>query len=252
MNQQKLIAQIHNEIDTAQSRLLKEANAILLNNPQLGSKLAKIGFTNTPIVENYELYEKIQYYSHAYLFLKFLTEDELKRICNKYSLSINPIENYTGEVPEKNADEILNVQSLKSTDAPENIKYAIIKRDNAFLLASGNGTWPGIWGSEWWKIPNRIDGHHFSTKYAADEYLHRQGFTCKYLVDKVTNFVEDRQGLFICAPSSQFKGKNRSITSITPQLKDPIVFRYVRGGVQVITKWGLEASDESLTVPKLN
>lgn len=28
--------------------------------------------------------------------------------------------------------------------------------------------------------------------------------------------------------------------------KDPIVFRYVNGGIQVITKWGIEAEDRLL------
>jgi len=34
--------------------------------------------------------------------------------------------------------------------------------------------------------------------------------------------------------------------------KDPIVFRHVKRGIQVITKWGLEADDEALQVGILN
>jgi hypothetical protein len=33
---------------------------------------------------------------------------------------------------------------------------------------------------------------------------------------------------------------------------DPIVFRFVRGGVLIISKWGLEAEDESLIIPEMN
>jgi hypothetical protein len=33
---------------------------------------------------------------------------------------------------------------------------------------------------------------------------------------------------------------------------DPIVFRYVKGGILIISKWGLEANDPELTVPEMN
>ena len=67
----------------------------------------------------------------------------------------------------------------------------------------------------------------------------------------------DRTGLFIAAPKSHFnldglkKTSKFSFNLVTIQ-KDPIVFRYCRGGIQVITKWGLEAGDESLVNPVIN
>lgn len=60
--QEKLIAEIHNEFDTAQDRLLKQANEVL-SKPidtgvsaieSVGERLAKVGFTNTPTVKKAE------------------------------------------------------------------------------------------------------------------------------------------------------------------------------------------------------
>jgi len=62
-------------------------------------------------------------------------------------------------------------------------------------------------------------------------------------------------GLFIAAPEKDFKldgltkkgvrGFFKEIT--TSRVDDPIVFRYVKDGIQVLSKWGLEASDPELT-----
>lgn len=69
----------------------------------------------------------------------------------------------------------------------------------------------------------------------------------------------EKDGIFIAAPSSHFDLKGLSkktqhgfMRVFKTEIKDPIVFRYVRGGIQVLTKWGLEANDPDLVVPKLN
>ncbi len=70
----------------------------------------------------------------------------------------------------------------------------------------------------------------------------------------------DMQGLFICAPPSNFDTKGLSKKGLlgwfetkTEILKDdPIVYRYVRGGVQVLSKWGLEANDGALVNERMN
>ena len=67
----------------------------------------------------------------------------------------------------------------------------------------------------------------------------------------------DRQKLFIAAPEKDFnldgltkKGKRGFFkTIITQRVDDPIVFRYCRGGIQILSKWGLEANDPELANP---
>jgi hypothetical protein len=68
-----------------------------------------------------------------------------------------------------------------------------------------------------------------------------------------------KEGLFIAAPESEFdlsnltkdktglKGYFKQIIEEKPD--DPIVFRYVFGGIQVLSKWGPEAEDPELINP---
>lgn len=265
MNEKQLIEKIHSEFDSAQDRLLKEAHYILSSQNhsmvEMSERLKSVGFVNTPtakkgndakhklVKSRYEA-ELIEYYKTNYPFMKFLTEAELNRICKKYGLVHNSVWNYIGEVPTKNLTDIENAQPRNKQDNPEDLIYCEITKDGSFMILPGT-KWPSIWESEWYKIPNRIDGKHFDSVFRANDYLRDKfGFKNEYLVGSVSNYHEDRQGLFICAPKSQFKGRKFAVSFV--EVKDPIVFRYVRGGVQVITKWGLEANDPSLVVPILN
>lgn len=78
----------------------------------------------------------------------------------------------------------------------------------------------------------------------------------KNLINPKGVIVISKSGLFIAAPKSDFNleglsKKGKGYFNVF-EIKDPIVFRYVRGGIQVITKWGLEADDDALVVDKLN
>lgn len=108
-DEQTIIAKIHNEFDTAQDRLLQQANEILgtlkiddkTSAEEKAKRLERIGFINTPLVKQVDVIkqkrieteqqivktkseaELIQHYKFHYPFLKFLTENELDRICKK-------------------------------------------------------------------------------------------------------------------------------------------------------------------------
>src|SRR5690349_14449529 len=102
-SQEQLIVEIHNEFDTAQERLLTQANDLLkscslregdLSIESTGERLRRLGFVNTPVAKEADIIRKknveklqvqvktseqarlIQYYKMTYPFLKFLTEDE--------------------------------------------------------------------------------------------------------------------------------------------------------------------------------
>lgn len=255
----QIVKEIHNEIDSAQDRLLDEAKRIINSYSSIdkAERLEKIGFiASAAVVENKkrkdilvrskEQADLIEYYKINYPLLKFITEGELDRICKKYRLIYMPIQNYIGDVPEKNLREIETAQKRKECDAPTDIIWCELKKEGAFkLTASDGGSWCGIWGKEWYRIPGKINGVHFRNQYEADDYLKKNlGFTTTYLVGSVKNVSQNRQGLFICAAKSKFIGQDKSISFI--EVKDPIVFRYCKGGVQILSKWGLEAADELL------
>lgn len=52
--------------------------------------------------------------------------------------------------------------------------------------------------------------------------------------------------MFWYLPNGQMCRLIEKITTQIVEVKDPIVFRYVNGGIQVITKWGIEAEDKIL------
>ncbi len=275
--EQQVIDEIHNEFDSAQDRLLSESKEILskIAQPhisqieQQAERLSKLGFTGTPIVEKAkalklarfsnaeksiitnENAQLISYYKNTYPFLKFLTQQELDRICNKYSLIYAPVKNFIKDVPDKNIREIELSQPLKSQDNPENITRIKI--------------------TEYWTgVPRAIKKILDKNPVIKCEYnrvsegdvrklLINSGYNGKqirYIFKSAELITEDKSGLFICAPENHFNLKGLTKSSIlgwlpttTVTINDPIVFRYCRGGVQALSKWGLEANDSALVLP---
>lgn len=276
-SQSALIAEIHNEFDTAQDRLLAAATKILTTPnaeavQSISERLQKVGFVNTPtakkgkevkkeLVSNREQAELIRYYSQTYPFMKFLTEDELNRICEKYKLVHAPVGNYIGEVPEKNITDIERAQELKYQDIEPTRVINKIKwheYGNSQYYASWSKKslikkleLPTVFINMDWRFTSDVD------RWVMDNF--KTPPEVKWFCDEMTISKVNRKGLFIAAPESNFdltgldkNTKHGFFEVFETKVKDPIVFRYVRGGVQVITKWGLEANDPALVVPILN
>ena len=120
----ELIEDIHNEVYSAHDLLLKEAENIL-NKPiddskvQDYQKLINLGFNNekniikhkeevTKIEQSKFIKSKIEYYSFKYPFNKFINEDSVIRICEKYGLLLTDVNRFIGSIPENNQKEIIN------------------------------------------------------------------------------------------------------------------------------------------------
>lgn len=276
-NPKDVVAEIHREFDTAEDRLLDAADKLLQelsiptqnNIEQKANKLLQLGFENAaPVVKlkkilkteeeqnkklvtTREQAELIRYYKRTYPFQKFLTEAELDRICQKYNLIYAPVKNYIKDVPEKNINEIYNSQKLKIEDS------FLVKK-----LLKITKFWDGLPK----KIENKLTGVLDLTEMSNSdyEYLKSGGGDSilsdyfnlnynKYIFTRAQAIEENKEGLFIAAPKSHFNlvglkktGKFSFLNVITTEVKDPIVFRYVRGGIQLLSKWGLEAEDEAL------
>ena len=209
----------------------------------------------------------IRYYAQTYPFLKFLPVSELDRICDKYGLVYAPVKHYKMPVPDKNLKEIENAQPLKTTD----VQPDIITR--TFYDDSYNRKWG------YNKVKEFLGGNSFTDDEIRD-LAKKHGIDLGWRVSGVdffwrvgrkilsdddmcitTEVVEtsSRSGLFIAAPKDHFDltgltfDKKKGYFKTTIQVKkDPIVFRYVKGGIQVLTKWGLEADDAALQIEILN
>lgn len=267
-SQRQIIQEIHNEFDTAEDRLLCEAQKIISSNSEKvvydkAKRLKDAGFVNTELVlmasakqqalvNGKEQADLIMYYKQKYPFQKFITQQELDRICNKYGLVYAPVANYTKEVPDKNLFDIENAEEVDVLDRVENEYWIEITKSYYERKIPSNQPKKFI-------LPKEIKRSYLSTNHSASRWsilnTHLSGFS-----DSSTWFVENhtcteikKEGLFIAAPMSHFKmdglkkkGRFGFLNISITEVKDPIVFRYVRGGIQIITKWGLEASDPSL------
>jgi hypothetical protein len=120
----ELIEDIHNEVYSAHDLLLKEAELILQkpideSKSKDYEKLMSLGFNSEKnikehkeelqkIEESKKTKKTIEYYSFKYPFNKFINEDSVVRICQKYSLLLTNVDRFIGGIPEKNQKEIIN------------------------------------------------------------------------------------------------------------------------------------------------
>ena len=139
---QELVQEIHDAFDNAQDVLLEEAREIISKNKVRDTdhvkRMAELGFVNSKVVqeaskklkkavETAEQAEVVLHYRETYPFLKFLTEEKLDEICEKYKLIHAPVGNYVEDVPEKNLKEIAEAQPLKPGDEPVIVHVARFK-----------------------------------------------------------------------------------------------------------------------------
>jgi len=293
--QNRIVKQIHAEFDTAEDRLLTQADELLqsLSIPtesaisDKAQRLHRIGFVKsetvtqhekikqrqqqeqTKLVQTREFADLIRYYMQVYPFQKFLSEPELDRICAKYSLVYAPIANYIKDVPAKN---IFDIEIAKPLDSghviTKKISYRFYvdsdyrkKRFEKLIKAIGCSPVMSMdeinaISNNW--INNESDKlfvrHMPENLFYVISKLHPNLCDNKIVFTELEIITTDKSGLFIAAPASHFDttgltkdGKFGFLRKTIIEVKDPIVFRYCKGGIQVITKWGLEASDELLT-----
>jgi hypothetical protein len=180
-------------------------------------------------------------------------------------------------VPDRNLKEILDAQKLEKED----------KSGTFFKITFRRGDVTGDAGkARFDKIIKLLDGkttfteadiNYYCDKLCSDMVLNDVDYIKRNPHDflwtlchnnkklDIKPFICDghityfnREGLFIAAPKEHFDltGLNQEgkgfykTTTIT--VKDPVVFRYVKGGVQVLAKWGLEADDPALQHEILN
>jgi len=215
---------------------------------------------------NHQMAEGVKYYSTKYPFLKFLPVSELDRICDKYGLVYAPVKHYKMPVPDKNLGDIEDAQKLDDKDKPA--IHTIYRLQDEYNVVTGLTT------EEEYELRNVGIPVHESIPKQKYTSLGTSKYNQKDIIEKHFNKeitltwtwagaheyeTTDRSGLFIAAPKEHFDlsgltfdNKKGYFETIKTVIKDPIVFRYVKGGIQVLTKWGLEAEDPALQVEILN
>lgn len=234
---QTIIKGIHDEFDTAGEKLLAEAKLILAGNAPTdkGERLKKLGFNssasaiqfdkiNAERKEKEELATLIEYYQQWYPNNKFITEKVVKSICEKYGLLSAEVRHYKGDVPLKNIAEI-EVFKLREDDMQSYNLYL----QRQFLRA-------------------QINMRHRNS--LSREFMGGADF--EPTTEQLTERVFHAPPLNICAPEKDFDMSYLVKKGYKLELPDPIVLQPVKGGFLIVSKWGLEAEDNTLLNQKMN
>lgn len=291
------VEQIHAEFDSGQERILAECDKVLseLKIPtetRLESKakmLEELGFTNSEPVEQAKSLketklkikeqinitaqqaESIRYFKNKYPLDKFITVDELERICNKYNLIHAPVSNYIKDIPEKNVLEMKNRKILDDNDTLNDLFYiesVIGEEDFKKLLEFLGKKDPFLTNEDVIRCHKLHRMMTFDSDFILKRWIfgenddHMVFYDTKRVLGlnfSIRSYSKvNRSGLFIAAPKSHFnleglsKKTKYGFFSITVhEVKDPVVFEYCKNNViRIITKWGTE-DDQSYLDPSL-
>ena len=238
-----IIAEIHNEFDTAGDKLLAEANAIIAKDfdTSKGDRLKKLGFglSKSAVVsdkniaekkENTELIKNILHFRTYYPAYKFITDEVVKTICEKYGLVFGPADKYIGDIPEKNVAEIETFKLRKEDFIDE------------------KATWSSMDFQDLWDRANR----HLERKYMPIGPISLIGSS--ELSVGPYQAKTKKPAFKIVAPEKDFNMQNmqKKGHKIELHIPDPIVLQPVKGGYLIISKWGLEGEDKELVNEVLN
>lgn len=260
----EIIEEIHESFYTEVDKLLESAKISKSIESQKESlidkrnKLVALGFTNTKEVQeaniaidnlkkSESIISAINYFSQKYPLYKFITEDSVIKICEKYNLVYGDSSKYIGKVPDKNLKEMQNFKI-------ENKDYCFIKTHVSFNYSSNDYiSFTEFEHAVAYEAKGRkyIKGHTIRDK----EYLELLKKEIENNVKKsllyYDGFLYSKCNLEIAAPLKDFnmdgqEVKNFKISKI--EIPDPIVLQPVYFDGQkhylIVTAWGLEAGDE--------
>lgn len=242
----ELVAEIHNEFYTAPERLVKSFYELVESKPvatiERGERLKKLGFRNTKeaketdeyqdkLASQLDLVTKLKEYSQRYPLDKFITEAQVKEICEKYNLVFGKVDRFVGEIPEKNLLEIENRKPL----APEDECW--VNNRNVWF---GHMNLIRIGGSIGDKL-NRLQVEKIND--AVEEPKEEKKKEHEYVL----------QSLHICATLPDMNTRGMELEDGYKLIPDPIVLEETISGLyRVVTAWGPEANDLIVANPALN
>jgi hypothetical protein len=262
-----IVAEIHENFDTASDRLLKEAQEIINTGFKpveinTYAKLANsLGFINTKDVREMriaieknnseierlkkikQLADDLIHFKERYPSHKIINKEEIEKICKKYNLVFGNCTLYKGEIPKKNLEEIANFN--KGMFIPEDLCYYRTRVDS--------------WGGNTKKVKELVSYDFYKYFMSSITTISKDLHTLTLMHRSDENVTIDNV-FYICAPVKDMDMTNMKIAAdgYTIQEKpisipDPVVLFPLRDNYYVIvSKWGLEANDQSLVIPENN
>lgn len=271
---EELIQEIHDTFYTEVDRLLEfakiqkpiETTEEQTNIVVKANKLKRLGFSKTKevaiskeIVKNekkiktenetkQQLIETINYFSTKYPQYKFITEESVKKICQKYNLIYGTVDRYQGNVPDKNLSEI---EKFVIDENDCSYQEKIIIRDSYSLTMR-----------ESYKYFNKETYDKKVVEKETFSHMKHDSSSFMYVrLENSRNSIISKCPFEIAAPKDDFDTDGMQITDsklekAPVKIPDPIVLQPVFHNGQkhylIVTAWGLEASDELVVNHRMN
>lgn len=253
INAIELVEEIHNEFDSASQNILDEAQKILDGASdkliEKAKRMQRIGFSNSREVKalnalsqqvNEPLINKIKSYQAQYK-MKFITEEAVDKICDKYNLIGVPISNFTGTIPEKNLKEIEDCPVIAHSDRRRD-KIKILK-----CWSQKNLFFQGLYAAH---IHAKHHKEYFDENDLMDEGLLQDKDGTNIWIEKYETIKAE--SFMICCNkedaniSGLKKIGNKFMNAMKVTVPDPVILKPVDGGYLIVTKWGAEENIEEL------
>lgn len=274
-NELTIDQEIHQAVFSAQDNLLKKANSILKkseidsgsSDKYLLSKLFGLGFVNQKEVKKIHLntesekaketIELINFYQNKYPKNRFIDEDSIKSICNRFGLLFAPVEMYNSEIPLKNKIEIIDFKcSVKDKCIKTTVSFfsknasKIITGKKVKTMTTVSFLMP--------KIKEKTIFDCFKNPTFENELLVAQKLNQKYGTkikwNDISNFNQDyvktnvlTNGMIIAPKDKFIIPKNYTVENgfevgykKVVEIKDPVVLQPVIGGYLIVSAWGFE------------
>lgn len=284
------VEEIHQEFDSAEERIMNECDKLLssLKIPtesaleRKAQMLNNLGFINSETVHraneissrkekiqdqlkltNLQV-ETIKELKFKYPFEKFITVDELERICKKYDLIYAPVSKYIKDVPEKNVLEMSKCKKLERCDMyPQSSMFNHIEFCDFHTTEYKKFVKKNVLNKPFHDDINPWTPYRIIFERMIKDFKGDIGDNSIYYRDLKVKEI-DRNGLFISAPKSHFnldglskEGLFGFFSVTTTEVKDPVVFEFCKNDIcRIITKWGTDDDqsylDSTLTNETLN
>jgi len=251
----QIIEEIHETFYTEVDRLLADAeilNSLETDKGELilkQEKLKSLGFISTQEVveaqkekdrlsslesENHSkntLTEAINYFSFKYPFYKFITEESVKKICEKYNLVYSEVGRYIGTVPDANIEQM---QNFKIQDTDECYEFSISSYSFGFGERNFSHSYKSLDDYEKYIKERHTESYRLRNEYGSS---FRENYS--------------KCPLEICAPIKDFNTTNMEVKNFKLskiEIPDPVVLQPVffkgKKHYLIVTAWGIEAEDE--------
>ena len=194
-----------------------------------------------------KLQKAISYFTTKYPFYKFITEESVNKLCEKYGLVYGLSCNYIGTIPDKNIKEIKNFK----IDNKDKIYHVNYKHNWSH---SGRLKWEEVQHHKLEQMKGEIDHDYIEMFKKSGEKIPEWALNKRkssdYYISEVVEFE-------IVAPLKDFKKDKVKVigNKLTQIVEDPIVLVPVTHEntkyFLIVSCWGNESSDE-LVVNNIN